>query len=368
MLLNVTAAAIYALVPLPSVTWALYASYQLYCDNRRIKTEIKLLSILFGINALLALTSPLTGLVYSLGSDHIHHRGPLLSVMVAVSLIPLIYITVLYIVQRKALTGRVFLPMILFSSILTVGAVLQLMFELLPLYYVTLTLAIFVVHTSVQNKQYHLDHLTGVYNRRQLDSHLTGRINAARKGGDFSCIMLDIDNFKEINDLYGHVAGDKALQEAARILETSIRSSDFLARYAGDEFVIVFDIDNDQILQKTISRIHENAAQFSRQASSPYKLSFSVGGAIYRHGSGITRDEFIAGVDARMYQEKNGRYPRKMQTHYRSDQKQLLYGKNRFYKQLVTGFFISTLSQSAKNKQVDLPLRKAEKSMGWIPF
>lgn len=305
MLLNVSAAVIYTLVPLPSVIWTLYASYQLYHDNRRIKTEITLLSIPFGINALLSLTSPLTGLVFWLGSDHMHHRGPLLAVMVVISLIPLVYITALYIKQRNNMTGKVFLPMILFSSILTAGVVLQLIFEPLPLYYVSLTLGIFVVHISVQNKQFHLDHLTGVYNRRQLDSHLAGRINATHKGGSFSCIMLDIDNFKEINDLYGHVAGDEALKEAARILKSSIRSGDFLARYAGDEFVIVFDIDNDQILQKTITRIHENAAQFSQQTASPYKLSFSVGGAIYRHGCGITRDEFIAGVDARMYRDKN---------------------------------------------------------------
>ena len=307
LLLNMSAAAIYSLVPLPSVFWALYASYQLYHDSRRLKTEITLLSIPFGVNALLSFTSPLTGLIFMIGSDYLHHRGPLLLLMVAISLIPLAYTAVLYILQRKNVTGKVFLPMILFSAILAAGAVLQVVFEPFPLYYVSLTLAIFVIHTSVQNKQFHLDHLTGLYNRRQLDSHIMGRISASRKGGDFSCIMLDIDNFKEINDCYGHIAGDEALKEASRILKASIRSSDFLARYAGDEFVIVFDISDEQTLQKTIARINENAAQFSRQMLFPYKLSFSVGYNIYRQGSGITHDEFIAGVDARMYRDKNNK-------------------------------------------------------------
>ena len=307
LLFKITTAIIYSLVPLPSILWALYASCQIYHDIRRLKKEALLLSIPFGVNAVLSFSSPVTGLVFIIGSDYLHHRGPLLFLMVAIALIPLAYTAVLNILLRKKITGKVILPMILFSTILTAGAVLQVMFKPFPLYYVCLTLGIFIIHTSVQNKQFHLDHLTGLYNRRQLDNHIMGRISSSRKGGNFSCIMLDIDNFKEINDCYGHIAGDEALKEASRILKASVRSSDFLARYAGDEFVIVFDIGDEQTVQKTIERINENAAQFSRQMFSPYKLSFSIGYSIYHQGSGITHDEFIAGVDARMYRDKNNK-------------------------------------------------------------
>lgn len=84
------------------------------------------------------------------------------------------------------------------------------------------------------------DSLTGLYNRRFLESYLEKYISfAQRKGFNVGFIMLDIDNFKRINDTYGHKNGDIVLKEVAHVITSSVRSSDVVVRYGGEEFLVV---------------------------------------------------------------------------------------------------------------------------------
>ena len=85
-----------------------------------------------------------------------------------------------------------------------------------------------------------IDPLTTCYNRRALDSFIASDIfYAQRYGTDLSVIMIDIDNFKSINDLFGHHAGDAVLKNICTLLPSLVRKSDYLARYGGEEFVLV---------------------------------------------------------------------------------------------------------------------------------
>lgn len=84
------------------------------------------------------------------------------------------------------------------------------------------------------------DALTGIPNRRAYDQKLTEEYSRAKRtGAPLSILLVDIDNFKDYNDNYGHPAGDAALQSVARVLLSSLRPYDFLARYGGEEFVII---------------------------------------------------------------------------------------------------------------------------------
>lgn len=86
------------------------------------------------------------------------------------------------------------------------------------------------------------DPLTGLFNRRYLSEHLSRALNlAARKDLDLSLIMIDIDYFKNINDKFGHDIGDKVLKKLAEIYTDAIRNEDFLARFGGEEFIIVLE-------------------------------------------------------------------------------------------------------------------------------
>ena len=152
-----------------------------------------------------------------------------------------------------------------------------------------------------------MDHLTLVFERRPLDSYLIDRIRASRSGRHFALIMLDIDDFKSINDRFGHVAGDEALKDAAQILKSCVRSGDFLARYAGDEFVIVLDTGNFLVPEQMVERIRECTVAFNSGSHKPYSISFSAGFAVY--DPALSLDSFISQVDALMYRDKSSRKP-----------------------------------------------------------
>ena len=297
----------FILTPIPAMIWALYSSYQVFSDMRRLKIEAAVLSIPVILCALLSLSSIFTGWVFTIDGSNIYHRGPLFFIVVAVTYLELIYVAAAFIYHRKMISRKLFIPMLLFTVPPIIGAVIQLMFYGVTLLWSSITISIFIVHTSVQNKQFYLDHLTGVFNRRQMDNYLYNRIQNAKGGKDFSCIMLDIDNFKTINDTYGHVVGDDALVSAAHLLRSCIRNEDFLARYAGDEFIIILDISDETLLKSTIERIQAKAALYNQTSLKPFTLSFSAGYDIYRHNEPVSRDDFVTHVDSLMYADKNGK-------------------------------------------------------------
>lgn len=290
--------------PIPPLLWALYASYQLFHDMHRLRVETILLGIPIIVSALMSLLSPFMGLVFGIDNNNIYQRGPFFMVYASAAFLPIIYSAILYIVFRKKIPKKIFIPMLLFIIPPVVGAIVQTLFYGITVLWSSVTLAIFIVHNSVQSQKLNLDYLTGIYNRRQMDNYLDDRILSARKGKGFSCIILDIDNFKSINDTYGHIAGDEVLTDAAQILKSCIRNDDFLARYGGDEFIIVLDIGDQQTLEMTISRIQAKVAEYNQNSSKPFELSFSTGCKMYDFKSGMIKEEFISDIDALMYRDK----------------------------------------------------------------
>jgi diguanylate cyclase (GGDEF)-like protein len=89
------------------------------------------------------------------------------------------------------------------------------------------------------------DALTGLLNRRQLDARVDEAVALARRGRPWACVMIDLDGFKDTNDAYGHVVGDRVLTTLAERLRASVRASDVVGRYGGDEFVVLIQTTGD---------------------------------------------------------------------------------------------------------------------------
>jgi len=153
------------------------------------------------------------------------------------------------------------------------------------------------------------DVLTGLPNRRYLDRQLGQELaRAQRHGGRLSLLVLDMDRFKQINDGFGHQAGDRALKDVAHILRSSLRVYDICARFAGDEFVVVLgDCDamqaerRRQELQTAVA-----ALAFEAAPGQVVPLGVSVGAASFPD-DGETVDEMMASADRRMYHDKANR-------------------------------------------------------------
>jgi diguanylate cyclase (GGDEF)-like protein/PAS domain S-box-containing protein len=150
------------------------------------------------------------------------------------------------------------------------------------------------------------DALTGLFNRRYLEESLLLELTSAPdRMKTLGVIMLDVDRLKQINDTFGHEAGDAVLQAMGRWLHANIRTGDISCRFGGDEFVLILP---DASLDATTQRAHQicegiRKTAFEYQGQSLGAMTVSVGVAAYpRHGQ--TRDALLAAVDAALYQAK----------------------------------------------------------------
>ena len=117
-------------------------------------------------------------------------------------------------------------------------------------------------------------------------------------------MMIDINGFKKINDIHGHLVGDDALVQTVELLRQTLRRDDFLARYGGDEFLILTDIHSKEDLDLMANRIKQRFQYFNQQSDKPYKLTLSIGHAVYNPCKQQSPEEFLSFVDERMYKEK----------------------------------------------------------------
>ncbi len=152
------------------------------------------------------------------------------------------------------------------------------------------------------------DPLTGVYNRQALDQYLDERISRASTADrNFALLMLDIDDFKKINDNYGHLIGDRALMAFAGKCRQAIRSDDFLARYGGEEFVIILEGATFRNAMKKAKQICETvaAAKYTtdREQKGEYlSITTSIGVTVFRKND--TPQTLLERADKALYTAK----------------------------------------------------------------
>jgi len=152
-----------------------------------------------------------------------------------------------------------------------------------------------------------IDHLTRLPNRRMLFDRLRLALNQSRRRGNHVCLAyIDLDGFKAVNDLHGHVAGDALLVQLAADLKKQLRDGDTLARIGGDEFVaLLIDIDSITQCMPTIERIRETASQIVRYRDLDLRVSASIGVALSSNYSDA--DDLILRADQAMYTDKRAR-------------------------------------------------------------
>ena len=155
-----------------------------------------------------------------------------------------------------------------------------------------------------------IDDLTGLYNRRGFaelgEQHLK---LAMRTNRAVTLVYVDLDRFKSINDSHGHLMGDQALIQVAKILQAAFRRSDIIARMGGDEFAVLAleaSGDNADLL---VDRLRTKVDEFNGVTAEPYRLSMSLGVARFSAEARTKLDELLTAADTAMYTEKKGKDP-----------------------------------------------------------
>jgi len=165
-----------------------------------------------------------------------------------------------------------------------------------------------IENVSLYNKMHELavrDNLTGVYNRLYFHERLEAElINAKTKHCEFTLAMLDIDHFKRFNDTYGHLFGDRVLKTVAEVMSQSIRSEDIIARFGGEEFIILFPNTSLNKAYKIVERLRKKIESTNvSDGSVCASITASFGIASFpQNASNVT--ELLKNVDDALYKAK----------------------------------------------------------------
>jgi len=170
-----------------------------------------------------------------------------------------------------------------------------------------------VIHNSIVFEQTQedslTDPLTSLPNRRSMFLHLSRELSRAeRLKSEVALVVMDIDEFKSINDNYGHHVGDYALREVASVLQAGLRSYDLCVRYAGDEFIIVLAECSREAAELKRRELQQRVSEIEIEArpGKKIRLCASAGASVYPH-DGTTYETLLADADHRMYRDKAAR-------------------------------------------------------------
>ena len=294
---------IFFTTPVISSLWVLYVYHYIYRTEEQKKWVVITILTINAVNCIMVILSQRYAWFYYIDTNNIYHRGPLYAVAVSFTFLQLIIAATLIIKNQNRIERKHYFAMLFFVAPPVFCIIMQILFLGFSFVYNGVALSSLIVFLYVQNQDVFTDYLTGVANRKKLELHLRKMISSSTINHTFSAIMIDLDNFKKINDSLGHKVGDEALKAAAELMKSCLGKQDFIARYGGDEFCVVLDTSDISLLKDIVIRIRRSIDEYNAASIRPYKLGLSMGYAIYDYGMNV--DEFQNMIDKLMYEHKH---------------------------------------------------------------
>ncbi len=217
-------------------------------------------------------------------------------------IIPTFITFILYIIKSINIK-KVSTKALVIFLILLISFSLDIIFNSVYTSVMGITMALLIMYITKYDKVIYTDPLTKVYNRRFFDNLSFSNYMSNLKG-HYGIFMIDIDDFKNINDKYGHKEGDKVLKIVSSILYKSVRKSDYIVRYGGDEFLVIAKVKDEKDIELIEEKILDNLK--SHNSKSKIQISFSVGGELY-HSDKSEFHSILQNADNRMYDKKKNK-------------------------------------------------------------
>lgn len=282
-----------------------YISHKLFKEHRYLRYLRIWGAIPSGIICLMCLGNLFTDVFFGITAQNVYYRTSLAWVSYFVTYLYLLAGAWLARYHHRKIDLTRSMPVGLFLLPVFVGSALQFYFYGLALIWPSVAIGLTAMQITLQNEESTLDVLTGVYNRNYLIHYWDYVAMRTRQGYQLAGILLDINEFKQINDLYGHNAGDRVLCDISDVLKHSIGPDTLLARYGGDEFVILTEASSPDVLQEIRNRIHAGMAEYNASGRAPCFVSLSIGMARLENTS---LSDLFNRMDRNMYLEKNNFY------------------------------------------------------------
>ena len=286
---------------LGSFLWCMYVDQKLYHDRNRIIRIYGKAGIVVAVMLLSLFLNLPFGHYFYVDDANVYHRNPMIYIFYLYMFVCLLW-SVITLYRYRHSHGKVaFFPIFMYLVPIAVGSLLQMVFYGVSLAWLGTAVGIVAIYMSILNQKSYLDNLTGLYNRTYLE-HVYYRMKRNPEVPYYG-IMLDMNYFKEINDTYGHSAGDQALIDMAFLLRENESPVAISFRYAGDEFVVLMKAVTEKEVASFEQSLRDRAEEFNGTGKRPYRLSFAMGHAAYDHEED-DEDTFSKKIDAAMYENK----------------------------------------------------------------
>lgn len=294
--------------------WSLYCDYKLYENPERIRRRMPALAIPMLLMTALLVVNLFVPIIYRIDARNEYLREPLYPVSVILCMPYYIYSAI--ITLKNIHPGGRFNSsgparyLLLYPIFPLLFIIIQSLYYGLSIVWMGSVISLLIIYFNLQNAKITTDTLTGISNRHRFESYMAYKLRNRTDDTFLFVLMIDIDNFKTINDKQGHLMGDAALRVTAQQILAGIRRSDFVARIGGDEFVVVGECLLENDVSRAVQSIHQSVA---RQTKCPLALSVSVGSSVLAPGEARSMDDLLMEADRAMYAQKSAhhrRFPR----------------------------------------------------------
>lgn len=291
--------------------WMLFFMIRLRKNRYKSLQSMIAHSIPIGLVFISLIINIWTGWFFSIDSNNVYSRGDFIFAFWAV--LALYYlgslVTVIMSILHTSSSSRKkeYISYFSFFIPMLVGALFQAFFFGIATIQISGAISFLMLNLELKDAQIIRDDLTGLNNRRALNNYKFS-LAAHDTEVNLTLFMMDVDNFKSINDTYGHLKGDEALKNVSRALKEALGNMPgnrmVIYRYAGDEFVVVGTNSNIEIINFAKRRITDQLKAFNKTGGEPYKLSMSIGVASGICKSDVDFERILKEADEDMYQQK----------------------------------------------------------------
>lgn len=263
-----------------------------------------LINILFCIQVIAIIANLFYPIIFYVDDNSQYHRLALFWLFTAIDVVFIFDGICVYLYSK--IRGGIFkfFPVFQFIIPIFVGLVLQGAVYGVSVVYPAVMISFTGLFNSFRNEALFMDSLTGIYNRAYFDNVSD---DLTKKSTSVTAIMMDINGFKSINDQYGHAEGDVALVKVAHILKSTVGALGAVIRYAGDEFLVLLNTDQQEIIEGCMKSISRAFQEENKTSGKPYELSMSMGYCSLSQQN-QTIDDILTEADKAMYSEKTKYY------------------------------------------------------------
>ena len=286
--------------PMITCGWASYFDYHLYGSYERLKKRWFYIQPLI-INTIFIIINFFKPFIFSVSSENIYQREPFMWLIVIVNTIIFFYICYIAYKKKDNMDKEILavLLMYIFMPVLAAGIQVRVygIFIMWPTMAITIVLTYIFLETVSTSK----DYLTGLVSRHRMDDYLEYMLEQKKV---FTLVMIDLNDFKMINDTYGHVNGDAALKVFSKELKAVFHQAKLVSRYAGDEFVLILEKFTEKDIIDEFDRLRDTLFVIHQNNELPFLITFSYGYHLNDSDKDYNYQTIMSITDLKMYENK----------------------------------------------------------------